>query len=124
MRRAGKRVRVTGQLIDATSGAHVWADRFDGSVDDIFDLQDEIVASTVGAIEPNVLRAEVERARLTRPEDMRAHHYYLRAVGLMGAAFTNPEGDALDQARAPLDTGGRARPNLRARAGAGRLLRG
>ncbi len=102
IRWAGQRVRVTAQLIDGASGAHIWADRFDRPIDDILDLQDEIVASTVGAIEPNVLRAEVERARLTRPEDMRAHHHYLRAAGLMGAAFTNPEGGALDDARALL----------------------
>jgi TolB-like protein/class 3 adenylate cyclase/tetratricopeptide (TPR) repeat protein len=102
VRRVGRHVRVTGQLIDAVSGAHVWADRFDGLFDNILDLQDEIVASTVGAIEPNVLHAEIERTRLTRPEDMRdmrAHHYYLRAVGLMGAAFTKPESGALDEAR-------------------------
>ena len=102
VRVAGERVRITGQLIDAASGAHIWADRFDGPLKGIFDLQDEVVASTVGAIEPNVLRAEVERARLTRSEDIRAHHLYLRAAGLMGDAFTNPEGGALDEARALL----------------------
>ena len=70
IRRAGDRVRVTGQLIEATSGAHLWADHFDGQLDNLFDLQDEIVSSTVGAIEPTLLRAEAERARSARPEKM------------------------------------------------------
>jgi adenylate cyclase len=102
VRRAGGRVRVTGQLIEAATGTHIWADHFDTTLDNILDLQDEIVAATVGALEPKILRAEIGRARLTRPEDMRAHHYYLRAVGLMGTAFTNPESGALDEARALL----------------------
>lgn len=102
VRCAGERVRITGQLIEAASGAHIWADHFDGPIGDIFGLQDEIVAATVGAIEPSVLRAEVERARIAPPEDIRAHHLYLRATGLMGDAFTNPEGGALDEARALL----------------------
>ena len=56
-------MRITGQLIDATTGAHLWADRFDGALDDIFDLQDEMTASVVGAIEPKLEQAEIERAR-------------------------------------------------------------
>lgn len=99
VRRANDKVRIAAQLIDAGTGAHIWADHFDGGLDDVFDFQDEIVSSTVGAIEPGLLRVEAERVRHVRPEDARAHHHYLRATGLMAAAFTNPAGGALDEAR-------------------------
>ncbi|WFU85850.1 adenylate/guanylate cyclase domain-containing protein [Rhizobium sp. CC1099] len=99
VRRANGRVRIAAQLIEASTGAHIWADHFDGRLDDIFELQDEIVSSTVGAIEPSLLRAEAERIRNPRAEDVRAHHHYLRATALMGAAFTNPAGGALDESR-------------------------
>jgi adenylate cyclase len=62
VRKAGNRVRITGQLVDATTGAHVWADHFDGALDDIFDLQDGVTASVAGTIEPRLQRAEIERA--------------------------------------------------------------
>ena len=62
VRKAGGRVRITGQLIDAATGAHLWADRFDGALDDIFDLQDNVTQQVVGAIEPELDRAEIERA--------------------------------------------------------------
>jgi tetratricopeptide (TPR) repeat protein len=63
VRKAGGRVRIAGQLIDAATGAHLWADRFDGAVDDIFALQDSVTQLVVGAISPEVERAEIERAR-------------------------------------------------------------
>ncbi|MGY4368932.1 TolB-like protein/class 3 adenylate cyclase/tetratricopeptide (TPR) repeat protein [Bradyrhizobium sp. LB1.3] len=63
VRKAGSRVRVTGQLVDATTGAHLWADRFEGALDDIFDLQDTLTRHVVGAIEPELERAEIERTR-------------------------------------------------------------
>jgi len=63
VRKAGARMRITGQLIDAATGAHLWADRFDGALDDLFDLQDSITQQVVGAIEPELDRAEIERAR-------------------------------------------------------------
>ena len=99
LRRLGPRVRITSQLIDAGSGAHLRADQFDGRADDLFDFLDEIVASTVGAIEPSLLCAEAERVRNWRPESMGAYQYYLRAMALMGHAFTNPTGGAIDEAR-------------------------
>jgi adenylate cyclase len=99
IREAGSRVRINCQLIDTATGKHLWPDRYDGANDDLLKLQDEIVESTIGAIEPNLLRAEAERARTTRIEDIRAHHYYVRAIGLMAPAFTNPAGGALDEAR-------------------------
>ena len=63
VRKAGNRVRITGQLIDAATGAHLWADRFDGGLEDVFELQDRITGSVVGAIEPTLRKAEIERAR-------------------------------------------------------------
>jgi TolB-like protein len=65
LRKAGNRVRITGQLIDSITGAHLWADRFDGGLEDVFELQDEITASVVGAIEPTVIEAEIERSKQT-----------------------------------------------------------
>jgi TolB-like protein len=61
VRKAGNRVRITGQLIDAATGAHIWGDRFDGLLDDIFELQDRVAATVVGAIEPRLRLSEIER---------------------------------------------------------------
>jgi TolB-like protein len=80
VRKAGNRVRVTGQLIDATAGAHLWAERFDSTLDDIFDLHDELAASVVGAIAPQLERAEIRRARHKPTEKLDAYDYYLRAM--------------------------------------------
>ena len=80
VRKAANRVRITGQLIDATTGAHIWADRFEGTLDDIFDLQDRITASVVGAISPQLERAEIERAQRKPTESLDAYDYYLRAM--------------------------------------------
>jgi TolB-like protein len=62
VRRAGERLRITGQLVDAATGSHVWADRFDGTLADVFDLQDQIAAKVVAAIRPSLLKAEIARA--------------------------------------------------------------
>ena len=83
VRKAGNRVRVTAQLIEAASGNHIWADRYDGALDDIFDLQDEIAASVVGAIEPQLLRVEVERIRHKRPDSFDAYDYTLYGLAHM-----------------------------------------
>ena len=80
VRKAGGRLRITAQLIEAESGVHVWADRFDGSLDDVFDFQDRITETIVGVIEPNVRRAEIERARRKHPENLDAYDLYLRAL--------------------------------------------
>ncbi len=80
VRKAGHRVRITGQLIDAATGAHLWAERFDGNLEDVFDLQDRITEGLVGAIEPQIRKAEIERARRKRPENLDAYDLYLRAV--------------------------------------------
>lgn len=79
VRKAADRVRITGQLVDAVSGAHVWAERYDRRLDDVFFLQDEMALSVVGAIEPSLRRAEVERVRRTRPDSLDAYDLVLRA---------------------------------------------
>jgi adenylate cyclase len=80
VRRAGRRIRITGQLIDAKSGAHIWADRFDGDAEDIFDLQDRVTECVIGAIEPSLRKAEIERSRRKRPESLAAYDLFLRAL--------------------------------------------
>ena len=80
VRKAGARVRITGQLIDATTGGHIWAGRFDGALEDVFDLQDRVTASVVGAIEPRLQRAEIERARRKPTESLDAYDYFLRGM--------------------------------------------
>lgn len=80
VRRAGDRVRITGQLINAETGTHLWADKFDGHLEDVFDLQDRITASVVAAIEPTVRKAEIERARNKQPENMGAYDLFLQAL--------------------------------------------
>jgi len=85
VRRSGSRLRVTGQLIDASNGTHLWADKFDGSVEAVFDLQDAITANVVGAIEPTIKKAEIERARLRPPENLDVYDLYLRALPLIQA---------------------------------------
>jgi TolB-like protein len=80
VRKSGSRVRITGQLIDATTGAHLWADRFDGALEDIFDLQDQMTQSVVGAIAPKLEQAEIERAKRKPTESLDAYDYYLRGM--------------------------------------------
>ncbi|SEC70896.1 adenylate cyclase [Rhizobiales bacterium GAS188] len=80
VRKASNRVRITGQLVDATTGAHVWADHFDGALDDIFDLQDRVTASVVGIIEPKLRQAETERSKRKRPESLDAYDAFLRGL--------------------------------------------
>ena len=80
VRKAGNRVRITGQLIDAATGAHLWADRFDGELADIFDLQDQVTASVVGAIAPKLEQAEIERAKRKPTESLDAYDYFLRGM--------------------------------------------
>ena len=80
VRKAGNRVRITGQLVDAETGAHIWADRFEGELEDIFDLQDQITTSVVGAIAPKVEQAEIYRAKHKRTESLDAYDYLLRGL--------------------------------------------
>jgi TolB-like protein len=80
VRRSAGRVRITGQLIDATTGAHLWAERFESTLEDIFELQDQITASVVGAIAPQLELAEIERAKRKPTESLDAYDYYLRGL--------------------------------------------
>jgi adenylate cyclase len=80
VRKAADRVRITGQLIDVATGAHVWAERYDRKYDDIFALQDEITLAVLGAIEPRLRLAEVDRARRKRPDSLDAYDLVLRAL--------------------------------------------
>jgi TolB-like protein len=82
VRKAGERIRITTQLVDAARGAHIWSDRFDGMLSDIFDLQDRVTASVVGAIEPKLRSAEIERAREKPTESVDAYDLFLRALAL------------------------------------------
>jgi TolB-like protein/class 3 adenylate cyclase len=82
VRKAGSRVRITAQLIDAASGAHLWADRFDGSLEDVFDLQDKVASSVAGIIEPALQAAETARSAHRPTNDLTAHDLYLRACAL------------------------------------------
>jgi TolB-like protein len=80
VRRSASRVRITDQLIDMATGAHIWADRFDGALDDIFELQDQVASSVVGAIEPKLRQSEIERASRKPTESLDAYDLYLRAL--------------------------------------------
>jgi adenylate cyclase len=79
VRKAGKRIRITGQLIDAISGAHLWADRFDGPLEDVFELQDTVASSVAGVIEPTLRSAELQQSAQRRTDDLTAYDLYLRA---------------------------------------------
>lgn len=103
LRKAGNRVRVTAQLIEAESGTHVWAERYDRPIGDIFDLQDELTLNVIGAIEPSLRQAEIERAKRKRPENLDAYDLYLRAQPFAQVAMPGDAGKALallDQALA------------------------
>jgi adenylate cyclase len=80
VRKALGKVRITGQLIDAATGAHIWADRFERDMTDIFALQDEVTVAVVSAIQPKLLHTEIEMATRRRPENLTAYDYYLRAL--------------------------------------------
>ena len=80
VRKSGNRVRVTGQFIEAELGRHLWAERFDGDLVDIFDLQDQLVTSVVGAIAPQLEKAEIDRASLVKTGNLAAYDFYLRGL--------------------------------------------
>jgi TolB-like protein len=80
VRKGGNRVRITGQLIDAFTGTHLWADRFDGSLEDVFDLQDKVAVSVAGVIEPALQAAEMRRSAARPTTDLTAYDLYLRAL--------------------------------------------
>jgi TolB-like protein/class 3 adenylate cyclase len=92
VRKGGDRVRITGQLIDAETGAHLWADRFDGSLEDIFELQDKVASSVAGVIEPELQAAETARSANRPTADLTAYDLYLRAYAMyLSSAKQIPE---------------------------------
>jgi len=92
VRKAGNRVRITGQLIDAATGAHLWADRFDGSLEDVFELQDKVASSVAGVIEPALQAAETARSTYRPTNDLTAYDLYLRAYEMsLSSAGKIPE---------------------------------
>ena len=88
VRKAGSRVRITAQLIEAESGTHLWADKFDGRLEDVFDLQDQITDRVVGIVEPSVRRWEIDRSRRKRPDNLDAYDLYLRALPHLASIST------------------------------------
>jgi TolB-like protein/class 3 adenylate cyclase len=83
VRKAGQRMRITAQLIEATRGSHLWADRFDGSLDDVFDLQDKVAISVAGVIEPTLQVAEIRRSADRPTNDLTAYDLHLRALSFL-----------------------------------------
>ena len=79
VRKAGNRVRITAQLVEAETSIHLWAQRYDRLLDDIFAAQDELTVSVIGAIEPNLRKAEIERVKRKRPDSLDAYDLVLRA---------------------------------------------
>jgi adenylate cyclase len=110
VRKAGNRVRITGQLIDTATGAHIWVDRFDGALDDIFELQDQVASNVAGAIEPKLRQSEIERASRKPTANLTGYDLYLRALaqsyrhteeGLAEAVLLARQALAIDPAYTP-----------------------
>ena len=87
VRKTGNRVRITAQLVEAENARHLWADRFDGGLEDVFDLQDQITERVVGIVEPSLQRSEIERSRRKPPENLDAYDLYLRALPHMASVM-------------------------------------
>ena len=100
VRKAADRVRITGQLIDASTGAHLWADRFEGALQDIFDLQDRVSTTVVNAIAPMIEQAEIERSKRKPTQSLEAYDYYLRGLENL---HQNDIGEALQYARKAIE---------------------
>jgi tetratricopeptide (TPR) repeat protein len=95
VRRGGDRLRITGQLINASTGAHLWADRFDGRLAEVFDLQDQVAMSVVGAIARRLEEAEIERAKRKPTDDLDAYDYYLRGLAIANHMTREANDEAL-----------------------------
>ena len=119
VRKAANRVRITGQLVDTATGAHLWADRFDGGLDDIFELQDQVTESVVGAIAPAVEKAEIERAKRKPTESLDAYTLYLRGLA-KALSVCKPASER--RGIAPVQQRDRARPGFCVRLRSCRLL--
>ena len=111
VRRSGERLRVTAQLVDAETGAHLWAEKFEGATEDIFAFQDAITEGVVGLVEPTIRKAEIDRARRKRPESLEAYD----SVPPCAAAGLWDRGRAISRGAGAAGTRHRARPELRDR---------
>ena len=103
VRKGNNRIRITAQLVEAATGNHLWADRFDGELEDVFDLQDQITAQVVGAIEPSMQVAEIDRSRRKRPDSLDAYDLYLRALPHIWAFTPSESSKALDLLQAAIE---------------------
>ncbi|WP_426526375.1 adenylate/guanylate cyclase domain-containing protein [Bradyrhizobium sp. McL0615] len=103
VRKASGKVRITGQLIDAITGAHIWADRFERDLTDVFALQDEVTVAVVSAIQPKLLQTEIAMAARRRPENLTAYDLFLRAMQQFYLATREGETEALQLARRALE---------------------
>lgn len=110
VRKARNRVRIASQLIDAETGAHLWADSCDGALEDVFDLQDRVTISVVGAIAPTVIRAEIKRAERKPTNNLDAHDHYLRGLASVGLWTSDGTSKGLDHFRKAIELD----PNLAA----------
>jgi adenylate cyclase len=103
VRKASGRVRITGQLIDTVTGAHIWADRFERDLTDIFALQDDVTVAVVSAIQPKLLQTEIGMAARRRPENLTAYDFYLRALPQFYLATREGGAEAIRLARRALE---------------------
>ncbi|MGK9167706.1 adenylate/guanylate cyclase domain-containing protein [Inquilinus limosus] len=103
VRKVGGRVRTTGQLIEAATGAHLWAEKFDGALDDIFELQDHFTKKLVGAIAPKVQQAEIERSARKPTQNLDAYDYYYRGISLLQLMTAEANAEALQHFRLAID---------------------
>jgi adenylate cyclase len=103
VRRSGNRVRITGQLIDTATGAHLWADRFEGAIEDIFDLQDQVTSRVLGAIAPKLQQAEIERAQRKPPQSLDAWESFMRGLFLFSQHSDSSTKEALSMLDRAID---------------------
>jgi len=111
IRQSGDRVRITAQLIDAATGAHRWANRYDRRLEDVFAIQDEVVRAIAPVLAAHINKAEVERTLLKPPSAWQAHDFFLRGADTLGAYFSSYDTAALHQARKLLEQSLSADPN-------------
>src|SRR5262249_30427308 len=95
VRKAGSRVRITGQLVEAATDRYLWADHFDGALEDVFGLQDQVTAKVVGLIAPKLEQAEIERSRQKPTEKLDSYDFYLRGMALATSRARQPEARTL-----------------------------
>ena len=103
VRKAAGKVRITGELIEAANGTHLWADRFDGSLEDVFELQDQITSSVVGAVAPRLEEAEIQRARQKPTEALDAYDCYLRGMAMVSQYTRSTNQEALSFFNSAID---------------------